>query len=150
MQFIKSLSSYPFIACFKAESNGLDKTGEPATEVQKPINASYPPFESIKSVNLGISDKSLKNCAVTSTGFIGEANGTSFFNSSCASFGIGPTVNPSSAAASAIITPPPPEMVTNPKFFPAGNILGIVEYATSNISSVLLTLYAPCALNTSS
>ena len=101
-------------------------------------------------MNLGINVKSLKNWAVTSTGFIGDAKGTSSFNSSCASFGIGPTIRPSSSAASAIITPPPPEIVTNPKFFPAGNILGIVEYATSNISSVLLTLYAPCALNTSS
>ena len=124
---MNSLSSYPFIACFNAESNGLDKTGEPATEVQKPINASYPPLESIKSVNLGINVKSLKNWAVTSTGFIGDAKGTSSFNSSCASFGIGPTIRPSSSAASAIITPPPPEIVTNPKFFPAGNILGIVE-----------------------
>ena len=49
------------MACFKEVSNGFDKSGEPATDVQKPINASYPPLESIKSVNFGTIDKSLKN-----------------------------------------------------------------------------------------
>ena len=96
MQLMKILSEYAFIAVFKASRSGWVNFEEPGTDVQKPIIPSYPPLDNITSVNVGTKDKSLKNWAVTSTGFIGDAKGTIFFKFCWASLGIGFTFKPSS------------------------------------------------------